>query len=214
MHFIFFPLSFIHFAIRPNVFTESWNFIVFELPCIVATICKSQATVSIFLAIFVVTFILGTIRPFLNSLAVLFIFKPVSYVCSSICMLVCSMSVSFIIVPLPFVNIPISMYESTMAIGLVSLPLTVILGTILPNLLTIAIFHAIEKFTCINCSIWESYRSKSLSLVVIHHLTSHLISTLWPSLELRVALEILARHDRHQTLIVIWKHRIIELSLR
>jgi len=56
-----------------------------------------------------------------------------------------------------------------MTIGLISLPLSIILRAILPDLLSISIFHSIEQLSRIYGPITECEWSISLSLVAVDH---------------------------------------------
>ena len=63
------------------------------------------------------------------------------------------------------------MYKYSVAIGLVSAPLPIILTSILPNLLAIAILHSLHELACVNSPIAKSYWSVVLSHIVVHHIT-------------------------------------------
>ena len=62
-----------------------------------------------------------------------------------------------------------------MSVCLISLPLSIVLASILPYLLAVTVFHAIKEITCVNGAVAKSNRSISLSLVVVHHLSSNTV---------------------------------------
>lgn len=84
-------------------------------------------------------------------------------------MFIGSDTVCLIVKPLPLVDIAVSMYQGSMAVGLVSLPLSIILGTILPDLLTIAILHSIEQLSCVYCPIAQREWPVCLPLIAVYH---------------------------------------------
>jgi len=144
MHFVFLPLSLVHLAIWPSVLSETRNLIVPELPSVSAGICESETAIPMLLSIFVGSFVLGAIWPLLNSFSMLLILVPVSNIGSSIGMLVGSMAMSLIIEPLTLIDISVGMDQSSVPIRLVSQPLPIVFGSVLPDLLAIAVFHSIE----------------------------------------------------------------------
>lgn len=135
-----------------------------------------------FFSVEVMTLVFGSIWPLFHSLSVLLIFVPFSDISSAISMLVCAMAVSFVVQPLAFVNVTVSMDQSSMAIRLVSLPLTIILGSVLPHLLPIAVLHSIEELSRVNGSVTKRQRPISLSLVAVYHILSDSVPHNRPSL--------------------------------
>lgn len=119
MHFVLFPISFIHFSIRPNILAHARYFIILELTCICTSISKSQTAIPMLLPILIVPFVFCTIWPFFNSFSMLLIFKPLTNISCTISMLVCPMTMSFVIEPLAFIDISICMYESSMTVCLI-----------------------------------------------------------------------------------------------
>lgn len=87
------------------------------------------------------------------------------------------------------------MNKCSLAISLISLPLTIILRSVLPDLLAIAIFKAIQKFTGINSSVCQCNRTIRLSIVVVYHFISNSI-IIWTS-TLRIIIF---------PIIILWHH--------
>ena len=85
-----------------------------------------------------------------------------------------------------------------MAISLVSLPLSIIFRSVLPNLLTITVFHSVEELSCIDGSIAKSDGSISLPYVIIDHFFCNTVSVIGhlPSTgsSLVLAIKILRHH--------------------
>ena len=106
-----------------------------------------------FFSVEVMTFVFGSVWPLFDSLSVLLILMPFSNVGCPIGMLVGAMTMSFVVQPLTFINVPVSMDQSSVAVRLVSLPLAIILGSVLPHLLPVAVFHSIEEFSCVYGSV-------------------------------------------------------------
>ena len=106
-----------------------------------------------FFSVEVMTLVFGSVWPLFDSLSVLLILVPFSDVSSAISMLIGAMAVSFVVQPLTFINVPVSMDQSSVTVRLVSLPLAIILGSVLPHLLPVAVFHSIEELSCVNGSV-------------------------------------------------------------
>lgn len=109
MHLIFLPLSFIHFTIGPNIFSDPRDFVILKLSSVCASVSKGEAAVAVLLTVDILAFILGTVWPLFDASSVLLVFEPLANICGSICMFICSMAMSFIIVPLTFVDVSVGM---------------------------------------------------------------------------------------------------------
>jgi hypothetical protein len=62
------------------------------------------------------------------------------------------------------------MNQSALAIGLVAHPLSIVFGSVLPDLLSIAILHAHEYLSSVYGSVRQSDRAESLSELGVLHL--------------------------------------------
>ena len=124
-----------------------------------------------FFSFLVLAFVFGTVRPLFNSSAVLLVLDPLTNISGPVCVFIGSVAMSLIIGPGSFINVSVSVYEYTVAIGLIVLPLSVVLAAVLPDLLPVAILHAVEQFSGVNGPIAESNGPIILPLVVIHHFT-------------------------------------------
>jgi len=93
-------------------------------------------------------------------------------------------------------------------IGLVFLPLAIILRSILPDLLSISILHAIKQLAGINSSIAESKRAISLPLVTVDHILRNTIAHNGPPLVNIIDLE------HHALPVVYFIHYLIGLVVK
>merc|ERR1719219_153026 len=82
--------------------------------------------------------VLCTIWPNLNAFTVLLVVLPLALIPGAICMVVDSVSVSLIVHPLAVIDITVHMLKAPIPLGLVILPLPFVLGTVRPNLDTMA----------------------------------------------------------------------------
>jgi len=162
-----------------------------------------------FFSVEVMTLVFGSIWPLFDSFSVLFVLMPFSDVCGTISMFVGTMTMSFIVQPLTFINVPVSMDQSSVAVSLVSLPLPIILGSVLPHLLAVAILHSIEEFARVYRSVTKRQRPVSLSLIAVYHILSDSVTNNRPSLINVIELQHHALAIVHLTHYLILKRVII-----
>ena len=124
-------------------------------------------------------------------------------------MFVGSMAMSFIVEPLALIYVSICMYQCSLSVSLVSLPLTIVLWSVLPDLLTVAIFEAIQKFSSVDCAVSESNWTVCLSIVVVYHFVSDSI-IIWTSTLVIVLDIVILWHQRWMNVI---HHLCIILAL-
>ena len=74
------------------------------------------------------------------------------------------------------------MDQGAVTVRLVSLPLTIILGSVLPHLLAIAVLHSVEELSSVDCSVTKSQRTVGLSLVAVYHILGDSVAHNRPSL--------------------------------
>ena len=162
-----------------------------------------------FLSILILSFVFGTIWPFFDSCSMLFVFEPLTHISRSIGMFIGSMSMCFIIQPLALIYVSISMDQSSLTVSLVSLPLSIIFRSVLPDLLAIAVFKAIEKFTSVYGTVGQSNWTVSLTIVVVYHFVGNSI-IIWTSSLIIVFNVIILWHHTWMNII---HHLSIVLSL-
>lgn len=123
------------------------------------------------LSVLVLTFVLGAIRPLFNALTMLLVLDPIADVCRSVRMLVGATPVGFVIAPGSFVNVAIGVHENSVTIRLVVPPLAVVPAPVLPNLLTVAIFHSLAQFTSVNSTITQGNWPVVLPILIVQYFT-------------------------------------------
>ena len=101
------------------------------------------------------------------------------------------------------------MYQSSLSICLVTNPTPIVLGTILPNLKALSIFHAHQYFTGVDSAITKSYWSKVLSKLGVLHFRSD------PCVSLVIVVTAHLRHHLFALVNCLSVHRyLVLLSLR
>ena len=102
------------------------------------------------------------VGPPLDAKSMLYILKPLSSIAGTIIFCVNSLAMSLIIFPLALVDIPIGMDESSPTVGPIIDPVALVERIVLPNLLSLAISHAVSKLpdipnsiTHIDGSLWD-----------------------------------------------------------
>ena len=157
-----------------------------------------------FLTILVLAFVSCAVRPLFDTGAMLFVFEPVASVRSTIGMLVLTMAVRLVIQPHPFENVTVSVDEGSMSVCLISLPLAIVLAAILPDLLAIAVFHAVEEVSSVDGAIAQSNWTIRLPLVVVHHLSCYSVVVVCHWATLKVINRTLRHHLlRHQHIAIL-----------
>ena len=98
------------------------------------------------------------------------------------------MAVSFVIKPLTFVYVSVCMNQCSLSVCLITHPLSIVFRAVLPNLFTIAIFHAHEDLTSVNSTVAQSDGSKGLSELGVLHFWSD------SSISLMIVITVHLRH--------------------
>lgn len=84
-------------------------------------------------------------------------------------MLVGTVPMRLIVEPLTLIDISISMYELSIAIRLILDPMAVVLASILPDLLAVAVLHAVEQIAGVDSPIAQRDWPIGLPLVIVDH---------------------------------------------
>jgi hypothetical protein len=78
-----------------------------------------------------------------------------------------TMTVGFVVKPFSFKDVSVDVPELSMAACFVETPVALVFGSILPNLLTVSMFHISEPLSCVSCSILEMNLAPVLELCLI-----------------------------------------------
>ena len=121
-----------------------------------------------FFALVVRAFIPRVISPNFFALSVLEIVFPFTLIASSILMNIDAISIGFVVEPFTFEHVSIDMPKLSVAASLIESPVAFVLGTVFPNLDSIAVLHVSEPLSSVSGSILEEDLSLLLELGFIN----------------------------------------------
>ena len=125
------------------------------------------------LAFNIVTFILTVVCPDFFSEAVLEIVFPFAFVPGTILMHIHSMTIGLIIQPLAFKDISVDMPEFALTASFIETPVTFVLSAVLPNLLSITVFHVAKPLTRVGGTVLEMNLASVFQLGLIDVIHVH-----------------------------------------
>jgi hypothetical protein len=140
VEFVFFPFTFVDSTIRPFILSFAFDIIIYPVTNINRLICPVISSLPPFSTVFEHSIVFGTIFKFLFARAVLHVIFPKALVPLAIGVNIYSESASSILKEFTGIDITVSMIKSSLALGHPVPPVPIVLGTILPELLTFSVF--------------------------------------------------------------------------